>query len=68
MKLKILRAIYFGNKVVVEGEEIETLEQHGRELVLKGYAVEIEGEQNLVEPEPEPEPEPKKETKGKKEK
>ncbi|MEY0031334.1 hypothetical protein AB7345_14605 [Providencia rettgeri] len=62
MKLKILRAIYFGNKVVVEGEEIETLEQHGRELVLKGYAVEIEDEQNLVEPEP------KKETKGKKEK
>ncbi|RFT10734.1 hypothetical protein DYB39_07040 [Providencia rettgeri] len=62
MKLKILRAIYFGNKVVVEGEEIETLEQHGRELVLKGYAVEIEGEQKLVEPEP------KKETKGKKEK
>lgn len=66
MKLKILRAIYFGNKVVVEGEEIETLEQHGRELVLKGYAVEIEGEKNPVEPEPEPEP--KKETKGKKEK
>lgn len=64
MKLKILRAIYFGNKVVVEGEEIETLEQHGRELIQKGYAVEIEGEQNPIEPEPEP----KKETKGKKEK
>lgn len=41
MKLLILRAIYFGGKVVTEGDEIETLELHGRELIQKGYASEI---------------------------
>ncbi|ROR60571.1 UNVERIFIED_ORG: hypothetical protein EC838_0266 [Providencia alcalifaciens] len=41
MKLLILRAIYFGGKVVTEGDEIETLELHGRELIEKGYASEI---------------------------
>ncbi|MGW1368730.1 DUF7210 family protein [Providencia hangzhouensis] len=41
MKLLILRAIYFGGKVVTEGEEIETQELHGRELIQKGYASEI---------------------------
>ncbi|HEK3216487.1 DUF7210 family protein [Proteus mirabilis] len=66
MKLIILRAIYFGGVVVTEGKEIETLEQHGRELIQKGYAKEKE----VVHPaiEPEPEPEPKKNTKAKKEK
>ncbi|MDS0822343.1 DUF7210 family protein [Proteus mirabilis] len=66
MKLIVLRAIYFGGVVVTEGEEIETLEQHGRELIQKGYAKEKE----VVHPaiEPEPEPEPKKNTKAKKEK
>ncbi|WP_438811324.1 DUF7210 family protein, partial [Proteus terrae] len=42
MKLIVLRAIYFGGVVVTEGEEIETLEQHGRELIQKGYAKEKE--------------------------
>ncbi|MBJ2108369.1 hypothetical protein [Proteus terrae] len=66
MNLIILRAIYFGGVVVTEGKEIETLEQHGRELIQKGYAKEKE----VVHPaiEPEPEPEPKKNTKAKKEK
>lgn len=66
MKLIILRAIYFGGVVVTEGKEIETLEQHGRELIQKGYAKEKE----VVHPaiESEPEPEPKKNTKAKKEK
>ncbi|WP_109402598.1 DUF7210 family protein [Proteus terrae] len=64
MKLIVLRAIYFGSVVVTEGKEIETLEQHGRELIQKGYAKEKE----VVHPEPEPEPEPKKNTKAKKEK
>ncbi|HHQ2586082.1 TPA: hypothetical protein ACSPKR_003492 [Providencia rettgeri] len=41
MKLLILRAIYFGGKVVTEGDEIETLELHGRELIQKGYASEV---------------------------
>lgn len=60
MKLIVLRAIYFGSVVVTEGKEIETLEQHGRELIQKGYAKEKE----VVHPEPEP----KKNTKAKKEK
>ena len=68
MKLIILRAIYFGGVVVTEGEEIETLEQHGRELIQKGYAKEKEVVHPAIEPEPEPEPEPKKNTKAKKEK
>ncbi|MCL8555722.1 hypothetical protein NAB29_11105 [Proteus mirabilis] len=68
MKLIILRAIYFGGIVVTEGKEIETLEQHGRELIQKGYAKEKEVVHPAIEPEPEPEPEPKKNTKAKKEK
>ncbi|WP_410920156.1 hypothetical protein [Proteus mirabilis] len=42
MKLVILRAIYFEGRVVLEGEQIDTLEQHGRELIQKGYAKEQE--------------------------
>ncbi|UNH28370.1 hypothetical protein MNY64_06140 [Moellerella wisconsensis] len=44
MKLTILRAIYFGNNVAVEGEIIETGDLHGRELIKKGYAIEMEGD------------------------
>lgn len=66
MKLVILRAIYFEGRVVLEGEQIDTLEQHGRELIQKGYAKEQE-ETHLVT-EPEPEPEPKRNIKAKKEK
>lgn len=68
MNLIILRAIYFGGVVVTEGKEIETLEQHGRELIQKGYAKEKEVVHPAIEPKPEPEPEPKKNTKAKKEK
>jgi hypothetical protein len=50
--------------VVLEGEQIDTLEQHGRELIQKGYAKEQE-ETHLVT---EPEPEPKRNIKAKKEK
>ncbi|HDH9217890.1 TPA: hypothetical protein PJR49_005853 [Escherichia coli] len=64
MKLIVLRAIYFGGVIVTEGKEIETLEQHGRELIQKGYAKEKE----VVHPAIDPEPEPKKSTKAKKEK
>lgn len=64
MKLIVLRAIYFGGVVVTEGEEIETLDQHGRELIQKGYAKEKE----IVHPAIESESEPKKNTKAKKEK
>lgn len=62
MKLIVLRAIYFGGVVVTEGEEIETLEQHGRELIQKGYAKEME----IVHPAIESES--KKNSKAKKEK
>ena len=57
MKMTVLRAFYFGHRVVVEGAEIETTELHGRELIQKGYAGEIPD--NIL-PEPEPEPEPEK--------
>lgn len=60
MKLIVLRAIYFGGVVVTEGEEIETLEQHGRELIQKGYAKEKEVAYPTIES--------KKNTKAKKEK
>ncbi|MDL2100400.1 hypothetical protein [Proteus mirabilis] len=64
MKLIILRAIYFEGRVVLEGELIDTLEQHGRELIQKGYAKEQEEAHLVIEPEPEP----KKNIKAKKEK
>ena len=71
MKLIAIKPIYHNSNVVVEQETFETNEQHGRELVTKGYAVEVQvnlpssglvpggEENNLPEPEPEPEPEPK---------
>ena len=72
MKLIAIKPIYHNSNVVVEQETFETNEQHGRELVAKGYAVEVQvnlslsglvpgGEaNNLPEPEPEPEPKTKK--------
>lgn len=70
MKLIAIKPIYHNSKVVVEQETFETNEQHGRELVAKGYAVEVQvnlplsglvpdGEENNL-PEPEPEPKTKK--------
>ncbi|EIV7481142.1 hypothetical protein MAY89_003405, partial [Escherichia coli] len=38
MKLIALKPIYFGGIVVTEWLPLETLEQHGRELIKKGYA------------------------------
>lgn len=38
MKLIAVKPIYFGGVVVTEGEYLETQEQHGRELIKKGYA------------------------------
>ena len=70
MKLIAIKPIYHNSNVVVEQETFETNEQHGRELVAKGYAVEVQvnlplsglvpgGEANNL-PEPEPEPKTKK--------
>lgn len=66
MKLIALKPIYHNGNVVVEKEEFETNEQHARELVAKGYAMEViekllnqslpDGELNNDLPEPEPEP------------
>lgn len=41
MKLKLLRPICFGGGVAVEGDEIETTEQHGRELIQKAMPLTV---------------------------
>lgn len=38
MKLKTLKPLYLGGRTLVEGTPFETIEQHGRELIQKGYA------------------------------
>lgn len=38
MKLKTLKPLYLGGKTLVEGTPFLTSEQHGRELLKKGYA------------------------------
>lgn len=38
MKLKTLKPLYLGGQTLTEGRAFETIEQHGRELIRKGYA------------------------------
>ncbi len=38
MKMTALKPIYLNSDVVLAGQEFDTLEQHGRELIKKGYA------------------------------
>lgn len=38
MKLKTLKPLYLGGQTLTEGTPFETIEQHGRELIQKGYA------------------------------
>lgn len=38
MKLKTLKPLYLGGQTLIEGRPFETIEQHGRELIQKGYA------------------------------
>ncbi|WP_438307253.1 hypothetical protein ACIZ1P_14305 [Pseudomonas guariconensis] len=38
MKLKTLKPLYVGGQTLVEGTSFETIEQHGRQLIQKGYA------------------------------
>ncbi|ENS0910029.1 hypothetical protein ACEZGR_000104 [Escherichia coli] len=64
MKLIALKPIYFGGTVVTEGLTLETLEQHGRELIKKGYAM-LDESENPAEQEQE-QPEIKAEKKAKK--
>ncbi len=40
MKLRSIKPIYHKGEVLTEGTEFETLEQHGRELIQRGYAEE----------------------------
>lgn len=51
MKLIALKPIYFGGIVIVEGQQLKTLEQHGRELIAKGYA-RLADDGNSPQPEP----------------
>jgi len=41
MKLTLIRPNYHEGVVIPEGGTLETTEQHGRELVKKGYAREV---------------------------
>ncbi len=65
MKLIALKPIYFGGTVVTEGLQLETLEQHGRELIKKGYAMSDETD-NTEQPEQPEQPESKADKKAKK--
>ncbi|QZI72880.1 hypothetical protein K5F93_11960 [Pseudomonas protegens] len=38
MKLKTLKPLYLGGQTLVEGTPFETIEQHGRQLIQRGYA------------------------------
>ncbi|MDM9306099.1 hypothetical protein ACPEF3_00555 [Klebsiella sp. K822] len=59
MKIIAVKPIYFGGVVVAEGELLETQEQHGRELVKKGYARLVDVD-NPEQPETVPEKKAKK--------
>jgi hypothetical protein len=48
MKLKTLKPLYLGGKTLVEGTTFLTGEQHGRELLQKGYAELDEGQDGAV--------------------
>lgn len=61
MKLIAIKPIYFEGNVLTEGAEFETLEQHGRELVARGYA----SEPGVKKPGPDKDPDPKGKGKGK---
>jgi hypothetical protein len=48
MKLKTLKPLYLGGQTLVEGTSFETGEQHGRELLQKGYAAVDDGKDAAV--------------------
>jgi len=50
MKIKANRPIYKDGKVILAGEDCVTSEQHGRELVTRGYATEPAAEKPKAEP------------------
>lgn len=66
MKLIALKPIYFGGTVVTEGLQLETLEQHGRELIKKGYAMLDESENPAEQEQQQEQQEAKADKKAKK--
>lgn len=60
MKLKTLKPLYLGGKTLVEGTSFLTGEQHGRQLLQKGYAELDDGKEaaavDLTDSEAEPKP------------
>lgn len=48
MKLKTLKPLYLGGKTLVEGTSFLTGEQHGRQLLQKGYAELDDGKDEAV--------------------
>ncbi|MFJ7884597.1 hypothetical protein ACIQYF_14055 [Pseudomonas sp. NPDC096917] len=48
MKLKTLKPLYLGGKTLVEGTSFLTGEQHGRQLLQKGYAELDEGKDEAL--------------------
>lgn len=50
MKLRVIKPIYYEGVVLSEGEEFESPEQRGRELLKKGYATEASSEQPEEKP------------------
>lgn len=48
MKLKTLKPLYLGGQTLVEGTPFETIEQHGRQLIQKGYAELDDSESEVV--------------------
>ncbi|MFF3703938.1 MULTISPECIES: hypothetical protein [Pseudomonas] len=48
MKLKTLKPLYLGGQTLVEGTPFETIEQHGRQLIQKGYAELDDSEREVV--------------------
>lgn len=48
MKLKTLKPLYLGGKTLIEGSSFLTGEQHGRQLLQKGYAEVDDGKDEAV--------------------
>ena len=48
MKMKTIKPLYLGGKTLVEGQSFITDEQHGRQLLERGYAELDEGKDEVV--------------------
>ncbi|EIP5571836.1 hypothetical protein LS165_003167 [Salmonella enterica] len=68
MKIIAQKPLYINGDVVTEGSVFETIEQHGRELINKGYAhlIEVDNSAQLEQPEQPEQPETKADKKARK--